>query len=171
MDRELASRERAQAHEERAESALNLRLSTRDDLTGAWTRKFGLEAISRELERAHRTGSKLVVAFVDVDGLKAVNDGKGHLAGDALLELVGRTLLESVRPYDIVVRYGGDEFICGMPNLGMEKARARFERIAATLAAADAEHSISFGLAQAEPDDTLTQLIARADAALLEGRR
>jgi diguanylate cyclase (GGDEF)-like protein len=170
-DRELAARERAQAHDERAESALNLKLSTRDDLTGAWTRKFGLEAISRELERAHRTGSKLVVAFVDVDGLKAVNDTEGHLAGDALLELVGETLRTSVRPYDIVVRYGGDEFVCGMPNLGAEQARARFQTIAATLTAAYAEHSISFGLAEAGPGDTLKELITRADAALLEGRR
>ena len=171
MDREMASLERAQAHEERAESALNLRLSTRDDLTGAWTRKFGLEAISRELERTHRTESKLVVAFVDVDGLKEVNDGEGHLAGDALLELVGETLLTSVRPYDIVVRYGGDEFVCGMPGLGAKQARGRFERIAAALTEANAEHSISFGLAEAEPGDTLEDLIARADAALLEERR
>jgi len=63
-----------------------------DELTGGWTRRLGLEEISRELERAHRTGFSLVLAFIDVDGLKQVNDSQGHLAGDTLLRLVGETL-------------------------------------------------------------------------------
>src|SRR5438552_11348809 len=79
----------------------NLKLATTDELTGAWTRKLGLEEVSRELERAHRTGARLVLAFVDVDGLKAVNDSQGHLAGDALLRLLGETLRANVRPYDV----------------------------------------------------------------------
>src|SRR5207253_692042 len=97
--------------------------------------------------RGSRTGSKLVLAFVDVDGLKAVNDSQGHLAGDALLRLLGETLRANVRPYDVIVRYGGDELLCAMSNLGVPEARARFEKIAAALAAADADHSITFGLA------------------------
>ena len=63
------------------ESAGDLRFATTDELTGAWTRRFGLEEVSRELERAHRTGASLVLAFIDVDGLKQVNDSQGHLAG------------------------------------------------------------------------------------------
>ena len=58
-----------------------------------------------------------------------------------------------------------------MPNLGMRKAKARFEKIAAVLAAADADHSVTFGLAEAEPADGLPELIARADADFLEARR
>src|SRR5947209_3484219 len=108
-DREAAARERAEALRTRAESADNLKLATTDELTGAWTRKFGLEEVSHELERAHRTGATLVLAFVDVDGLKQLNDSQGHLAGDALLQLVGETLHANVRPYDVIVRYGGDE--------------------------------------------------------------
>ena len=73
-DREEAARERAEARRHRTESDDNLKLATTDELTGAWTRKFGLEEVSRELERAHRTGATLVLAFVDVDGLKQVND-------------------------------------------------------------------------------------------------
>src|SRR5206468_3734453 len=80
--------ERAEALRSRTESAASLKLAKTDELTGAWTRKFGLEEVSRELERAHRTGATLVLAFVDVDGLKQVNDTRGHLAGDALLKLV-----------------------------------------------------------------------------------
>src|SRR5215211_7372495 len=72
-----------------SDSAENLKLATTDALTGAWTRKFGLEEVSRELERAHRTGATLLLGFIVVDGLKAVNYAKGHLAGDELLRLLG----------------------------------------------------------------------------------
>src|SRR6266511_3810974 len=169
-EREEAARERAEARRDRTKSADNLKLATTDELTGAWTRKLGLEEVSRELERAHRTGAGLVLAFVDVDGLKAVNDSQGHLAGDALLRLLGETLRANVRPYDVIVRYGGDELLCAMSSLGMPEARARFEKIAAVLAAADADHSITFGLAEAGPAEGLQELIARADADFLQAR-
>jgi len=169
-DREEAARERAEARRDRTKSADSLKLATTDELTGGWTRKLGLEEMSRELERAHRTGARLVLAFVDVDGLKALNDSQGHLAGDALLRLLGETLRANVRPYDVIVRYGGDELLCAMPNLSASEARARFEKIATALAGADAEHSITFGLAEAEPADGLQELIARADADFLEAR-
>ena len=169
-DRADAARERAEALRDRTRSADTLKLATTDELTGAFTRRFGLEEVSRELERAHRTGARLVLAFVDVDGLKVVNDSQGHLAGDALLRLLGETLRANVRTYDVIVRYGGDELLCAMPNLSASEARARLEKIAAALAAADAEHSVTFGLAEAEPADSLQELIARADADLLEAR-
>src|SRR6266542_2226692 len=167
-DREEAARERAEARRDRTKSADSLKLATTDELTGARTRKLGLEEVSRELERAHRTGAGLVLAFVDVGGLEAVNDTQGHLAGDALLRLLGETLRANVRPYDVIVRYGGDELLCAMSNLGVPEARERFEKIAAALAAADADHSITFGLAAAGPADGLQELIARADADFLK---
>lgn len=170
-DRQEAARERTQALRHRTDAADDLKVAVTDELTGAWTRRFGLEEVSRELERADRTGASLVLAFIDVDGLKEVNDDQGHLAGDTLLQLLGKTLRASVRPYDVIVRYGGDELLCAMPNLGASEARARFERIAAVLTAADAKHSVTFGLAEAEPADTLQRLIARADADLLLARR
>ena len=145
--------------------------ATTDELTGARTRRFGLEEMSHELERAHRTGGALVLAFVDVDGLKQVNDDEGHLAGDALLKLVGETIRASVRPYDLVVRYGGDEFVCAMSNISVGEGRARFERIADALAAVNPEHSVTFGIAEADPGDGLQELLARADGDLLEARR
>ena len=132
---------------------------------------FGLEEVSRELERAHRTGGTLVLAFVDVDGLKQVNDNEGHLAGDALLQRVGETIRASVRPYDLIVRYGGDELVCAMPNLSPHEARTRFEKIAAALTAVSPEHSVTFGVAEAERGDGLKELLARADADLLDARR
>ena len=148
-DREDAARERAEALQHRSDSADDLRRATTDELTGARTRTFGLDEVSRELERAHRTGGTLVLAFIDVDGLKQVNDSQGHLAGDVLLRLVGETIRANVRPYDLIVRYGGDELVCAMPNLSALEARTRFQKIAAALTAVSPDHSITFGLAAA----------------------
>ena len=169
-DRSQAARERGEAARNRIEAAASLKLAAIDELTGAWTRRFGLEEISRELERAHRTGSRLVLAFIDVDGLKEINDQQGHLAGDALLQRLGEVLRANVRPYDVIVRYGGDEFVCAMPNLRARAARERFEAIAAAMTAIDAGYSVTLGLAEADLSDSLEGLVSRADADLLEAR-
>jgi PleD family two-component response regulator len=71
----------------------------------------------------------------------------------------------------VIVRYGGDEFVCAMPNLSLAAARERMDRIATLLTAANEGHSITFGLAEHEPEDGLAELISRADAGLLEIRR
>jgi diguanylate cyclase (GGDEF)-like protein len=170
-DRAAAARERAEARHSHMEAADALSVATTDELTGAWTRRFGLAQVAHELERAHRVGARLVVAFVDVDGLKHVNDSHGHLAGDALLRLLGDTLRANLRGYDVLVRYGGDELLCAMPNLTAAEATSRFEKIGAALRAADTGHSVTFGLARAEAADSLEDLIMRADEALLEARR
>jgi diguanylate cyclase (GGDEF)-like protein len=170
-DREVASRERAEALRSRTQSADNLRRATTDELTGARTRKFGLEEMARELARAQRSNTTFVLAFIDVDGLKRINDTQGHLAGDALLKVVGETVHMHVRPYDIVVRYGGDELVCAMPGLSKAGAAERFTEIGRELKAVAAHYSISVGLAEARPGDDLETLLARADADLLESRR
>jgi len=167
---ELRSRERAQALRIRTEAAEKLELAAKDALTGGRIRSIGLVEVTRELERAHRTEGRLVLAFVDVDGLKEVNDSRGHKAGDELLRFVGLTLRAHLRPYDLIVRYGGDEFVCAMPHLSVPQASLRFEEIAAALRVVEPKHSISFGLAQVGPGDDLEELIARADANLLDTR-
>jgi diguanylate cyclase (GGDEF)-like protein len=169
-DRMEAARDRGEALRARSDAEIILKGASTDVLTGARTRQFGLEEIARELRRAQRTGATLVLAFVDVDGLKRVNDSQGHPAGDALLRRTGEALLAGVRVYDLVVRYGGDEFVCAMPNLTAHGARPRFELIASGLAAIDSEHSITFGLAEARLADSIAELIARADADLLARR-
>ena len=170
-DREQAAHERAEARQARDQLADDMKLAATDVLTGARVRKIGLEEVSREMERANRTGSKLSLAFVDVDRLKEVNDNQGHLAGDELLKLTGETLRSHLRPYDVIVRYGGDEFVCAMPNLPADGARSRLEKVNEILSASNPAYSITFGLAEAQPTDTLQDLIARADADLLSVRR
>jgi diguanylate cyclase (GGDEF)-like protein len=112
-----------------------------------------------------------VLGFIDVDGLKGVNDSQGHAAGDAFLQVVGSTLRASVRSYDLIVRVGGDEFVCAMPNTTLAAARQRLEQIIPALSAARGRGSVSFGVAELEPGDDAQTLIARADAALLAVRR
>jgi two-component system cell cycle response regulator len=130
-----------------------------------------MEELERELERAHRTDGFLSLAFVDIDGLKAVNDDEGHLAGDALLQVTGQALRASLRAYDLIIRYGGDEFVCAMSNMDESVARQRFEQVTAKLAERHPGHTITYGLTEAERTDTVETLIKRADAELLSARR
>jgi diguanylate cyclase (GGDEF)-like protein len=156
-NRELAARERLH--------------SGTDDLTGARRRGVGLEELQNEIDRARRTGGNLVAAFVDVDGLKSVNDGLGHAAGDALLRNVADGLRRHVRSYDLVVRLGGDEFLCALPGVSETEARARLADLVTELRAAEPPSSVSFGLAELRDGERPDSLIDRADHALLATRR
>lgn len=170
-DREEATREREEAFLAQAEARHDLLLAATDELTGAFTRKFGLENISREIERARRTQDSMLLAFVDVDGLKEVNDKRGHSDGDRLLRRVVDKIRANIRAYDLIVRYGGDEFLCALPHLDLAVARSRMEKIADELSKEDAQHSIAFGLAEYDQVGGLDELIARADTELLEAKR
>jgi diguanylate cyclase (GGDEF)-like protein len=170
-DRQEAIRERDEAFLAQAEARHDLLLAATDELTGAFTRKFGLENISREIERARRTQDSMLLAFVDVDGLKELNDTRGHSDGDRLLRHVVDKIRANVRAYDVIVRYGGDEFLCALPHLDLTVARNRMEKIAEELTAEDSQHSIAFGLAEYDQVGGLDELIARADTQLLEAKR
>ena len=170
-DREAAARDRDEARRALASARQEVIIAATDELTGAWTRRFGLMQITREIERTRRTGGTLTVAFVDVDRLKEVNDSHGHTAGDQLLRRAATAMRETLRPYDVVVRYGGDEFLCAMPNISTDAAVDRLTAIAATLTNAGTGHSITFGLAEHRLAAVeLEDLIAQADADMLATR-
>ena len=103
--------------------------------------------------------------------MKEVNDTHGHDAGDQLLSLVVKTMRDQLRPYDIIVRHGGDEFLCAMPNVSRDRAAERMTAVAATLSKVGSGHAISFGVAEHHPDEGLRELISRADANMLQARR
>jgi diguanylate cyclase (GGDEF)-like protein len=170
LDRAKAQEDRRRAAEDRAAAAAELAAEGVDHLTGALRRRVGLAAMQREFDRVARTGEMLVVAFVDVDGLKAVNDTRGHASGDGLLRDVTRCIKIGLRPYDVVTRYGGDELVCSVAGEGISGIRDRFEEASARIA--DCQHgaTISVGLAERDAGDTLPALIARADAAMLARR-
>jgi diguanylate cyclase (GGDEF)-like protein len=112
----------------------------------------------------------MILIFVDVDELKAINDRDGHGAGDALLVGLVTTMRAKLRTFDPVVRYGGDEFICAMAGVDAIDVNERFVEIAAALAREHSAAGISVGLAELRPDDTLAELVARGDAALYEAK-
>jgi len=169
-DRELAAKDRKQAAYERDLAAHDRRHAATDDLTGARRRGVGLEELRNEIDRARRTGGNLIAAFVDVDGLKAVNDRLGHAAGDVLLREVAEGLMRHVRSYDLVVRLGGDEFLCALPGITADEARARLIELGVELRAAEVAGSITFGLAELRDGESRDSLIARADLDLLATR-
>jgi diguanylate cyclase (GGDEF)-like protein len=129
-----------------------------------------MEQLQREVDRARRAPEELVVTFVDVDGLKQVNDIDGHLAGDSLLVAVADSLRECLRSYDLIMRFGGDEFVCALPNADVEKVRQRFAEVSNTLEAGPTKGSITVGFAELAKDDSAEDLIRRADADLLAHR-
>jgi diguanylate cyclase (GGDEF)-like protein len=125
-----------------------------------------MEQLRREIDRARRAPEELVVTFVDVDGLKVVNDTKGHLAGDALLVAVADSLRSRLRSYDLIMRFGGDEFVCALPNADVGGVRQRFTEVSDALAAGPTRGSITVGFAELADNDSAADLIRRADADL-----
>jgi len=142
-----------------------------DDLTGALRRGAGLQAMSREIARFHRFGGKgVAVVFIDVDGLKRINDTEGHAAGDALLADVVAAIRERLRAYDLVIRWGGDEFVCVLPDATREEAERTLSDIEQHVRDRTSGRSVSTGLAALEEADTASTLVGRADQALYAGR-
>ena len=165
-DRARAASDRAKAAGERARLEAELHAAHLDELTGAYRRQMGRLTLTHEIERVRRSGTPLTVAFVDVDELKAVNDRDGHAAGDRVLQSVVRAIRARLRSFDPIIRYGGDEFVCGLGGADLAEAERRFDLIS-TAVAADARVGISVGLAELEPGDTADGLTERADAAML----
>ena len=176
LDRDQAALDRDQARLDRGQAALDREGNERqdyliDDLTGMLRRGPGLRELQHEIDRARRQRHRLVVAFIDVDGLKAVNDTRGHAAGDQLLRDVAQALTQGLRSYDLVLRYGGDEFVCALSNAEIADAERRLREVADVLGAAPSHGSIAWGLTELQADDTLDDLVARADSALYGARR
>jgi diguanylate cyclase (GGDEF)-like protein len=169
-DREHAARDRARAAEDRELARDAREEAGTDELTGARRRGVGLQELETEIDRSRRTGARLVAAYIDVDGLKSVNDGLGHAVGDRLLQEVADGLRHHVRSYDLVVRLGGDEFLCALPDVTLTETRARLDELATELRAAEVPGSISFGVAELRAEDSRDSLIERADLNLLACR-
>lgn len=170
LDRQHAARDRRQALADREELARQLAIAETDALTGVRTRAAGLIDLDHELDRCRRNGGVLVVAYIDVVGLKAVNDSEGHAEGDALLQRVVALIQAHLRSYDLILRLGGDEFLCAMSNVMLSDARDRFRIIAAKLTASTDAGTIRTGLAELGAQDSAAELIARADAEMTAGR-
>ena len=167
-DRTQAADDREAAASDRQLSAQERTISSIDELTGAYARDPGTLELKREIARAKRTQQSLVLAFVDVDDLKEKNDSLGHVAGDRLLREAVESIRSHLRSYDLVVRFGGDEFVCALIDVSMAQAAERFAAVNEKLEGRNA--SITVGLAEMRDGDSLTDLVERADQALYANR-
>jgi len=133
----------------------------RDHLTGLLNRHGFDKAAGRELALAGRTGYPLAVALLDLDGFKGVNDQHGHAAGDRLLRDLARAWERSLRPGDLLARFGGDEFVALFPATSEEDAGSALERLRGV-------HPASWcgGVVAWRRGETLADCLARADERL-----
>ena len=154
--------------------------SVRDSLTGLYNHGYLLSRLQDEIDRAQRHRRPLSVAIIDLNEFKEVNDRHGHLVGDQILQLIASAIQQHVRGYDIVARYGGDEFCVVLPETDRASAERVIEKLRTAMAALPeraegrAGHRITFGCGIATcPEDGVTAraLISAADAGLYQGKR
>lgn len=152
--------------------------SLRDALTGIGNRRMLMERVKSEAARAERTGRPLTVAMVDVDRFKEVNDAYGHETGDRVLVEIARAISAGVRDYDLCGRWGGEEFMVIMPEIGaseglgvVERIRAAVDDLEVRVGSARISLSASCGVAEHRAGTNVTETINRADLALLAAKR
>jgi diguanylate cyclase (GGDEF)-like protein/PAS domain S-box-containing protein len=182
LARDITERKLAEEHTQRQAAELERlaaqleQLTLHDQLTGLYNLR-GLELLGGgAVDRAAREGSELCVLFIDLDGLKAINDGFGHAAGDAALIAAADVLRGALRRSDVVARIGGDEFGAVLVGTSAPEAEILCDRIRQGMrkhAPGEQPLSVSIGVKAARPGeaDTLGELIAAADDAMYEGRR
>ena len=145
-------------------------LAHRDPLVGTCNRRGLMRALSVMIARRDRHGDPAAVLFIDLDGLKALNDSFGHGGGDAALVHVGRKLVEGTRANDCVSRVGGDEFCVLLDRADHRSAIETAERLVEAIAGEDLLFegaamplSVAIGVSMLEEGDTPEQVLSRAD--------
>ncbi|HWU74908.1 MAG TPA: diguanylate cyclase [Rhodanobacter sp.] len=151
-------------------------LANTDGLTGVYNRRRFLELIREE--RAHAFGRSVCIALFDLDRFKSINDTYGHLAGDAVIRAAIEVIKQHRRQADLIGRYGGEEFVLCLPDTSVRQAQEIAERICLAIdrnAISYGNHEIkvtvSIGLADLRPGDSIEQWLSRADKALYEAKR
>ena len=159
---------------------LNLKLeheATHDPLTGALNRRAILDILSKELNRAKRRNTKLSIGLCDIDHFKLVNDKYGHQVGDDVLCSFIKAIQNTLRPYDLLGRYGGEEFLLVMPDSTMSAEEGLYERLRAKIAdnkmmtrSGGVSITVSIGITSNTGNETIETMIAKADAALYRAK-
>jgi diguanylate cyclase (GGDEF)-like protein len=154
--------------------------STTDPATCLSNRRHFEDNVSRELACAAHSGTPLALLIIDVDGLKPINDERGHDAGDAALQLVAESLRRTCRSRDLAARWGGDEFVVLAPRTNGEQALILAHRIRATLTGLALAHagelpavSVSIGISDLERAGSMREdvLFVSADRALYQAKQ
>ncbi|MFO7958157.1 MAG: sensor domain-containing diguanylate cyclase [Candidatus Brocadiia bacterium] len=149
-----------------------------DPLTGLGNRRYTEQKLGERLEEMRRYGWPFGVLFVDIDRFKNVNDEFGHDAGDRVLKMVATTLLKSLRPFDFLGRWGGEEFLALLVNVDEPQLQSVAERSRLLVANSsvpveddDIRVTVSIGATLARPQDSPRQLVRRADRLLYQSKR
>jgi diguanylate cyclase len=144
-----------------------------DQLTGVLNRRGLDEAIAKEISRAQRGSNLLSVAFLDIDNFKSLNDTYGHNAGDGALQHLAKVMQATVRPTDVVSRFGGEEFVILLPDTDVEQAVTTVKRLQRALTkqffmSNNEKLLITFsaGVALLKAGETETTVLSRADQAM-----
>jgi diguanylate cyclase (GGDEF)-like protein len=146
-------------------------LSITDDLTGIYNRRHFYEKLSEMTARAKRYKLPLSLLMFDVDHFKSYNDTRGHLAGNRVLERVGRIVSEEIREVDWGFRYGGDEFTVILPETSKKDATIVAERIRKSFEKSKFdETTLSIGVAQYDLESELDTLIKHADETMYKAK-
>lgn len=146
--------------------------ATRDPLTGLFNRR----TLEDRVQQWQRGGTPFCIVYADIDHFKNLNDTHGHETGDRVLRVFSRIMTESLRPTDLMGRWGGEEFVLLLPRTSMENSRPIIERLRCAVAEAAQSGAIpsmtvSFGLAECEPGDEFSERLAEADGALLRAKQ
>ncbi len=165
-------------HRKSLEAQLRM-VAERDDLTGADSRSHFMKRAEALLQRAQLEGTPFALFMIDVDHFKRINDTWGHTRGDLILTKIAEACEQSLRPTDVIGRFGGEEFVVGLPHTSPSDAQAVAERLKNNVAAlrftddmSELRLSITIGIAVANTEDTdLDTLIRRADDMLYAGKR
>ena len=153
----------------------NTALANTDELTKLYNRRYFFNIFEREVLQAKITGKPLAVMLFDIDHFKNVNDTYGHIAGDKILEQMGKVISENKYPLDVVARYGGEEFIVLMPQTPQKEAARAAEKLRSTIdqwqwdiGDKTISVSVSIGLVSMESIDSsdLSEIVQRADDSL-----
>ena len=152
---------------------INRELATRDELTGLINRRAMLHLMELEHRRSLRSGRPLLLAQLDIDHFKPINDQHGHSTGDRALQAFAGTVRANVRDTDVLARWGGEEFVLMLCETQLEDARELLERVRQAVEALEIPHAtgtlrltVSAGLALHLPGDTVVHTLERADQAL-----
>lgn len=165
-EREQSETDRGRAGQDRGAAAGDRHHASLDGLTGAYVRSAGLLELEREVRRARRLEEPLTLAFLGVrlhEADAAGRDGVGGEAGDRLLVRVAEVLRARLRPYDLVVRYGRDELVCGLPGMSAAEAENRLADVHADLALPG---SVTVAVLPLRPGDGLGAVLDRGVATL-----
>ena len=146
-----------------------------DTLTGCLSRGGVIEVLHAEIQRSQRQGHRLSCGMIDLDGLKRVNDGRGHLEGNHLLTAVGAALRSATRRYDAVGRIGGDEFLIVLPETGGQRGHRLAGRLLASVHSAIAEATTipvgaSVGIVEWDGEGSPADVIEATDRMVREAK-